>query len=280
MSERWKPEHGDSFWAISWDMESVSNIINVGDIEEKFSSRCNCFKTREEAEAAAEKVKALLLSLHEPTKDCNQLPKLTAEVFNRPDCPEWAKWAAVNRNNTASWFSNKPIYDGNKSCLWLCKETPYYVAVETIPGVWDASDWQNSLIKRPSKLPDWCKVGEWVWDVEDSRYVKVISITDLVLLRTKSKCTYYEELKDMAGNYKQAHLRPYNVDELKALVGKPITMPDGSVCLCTAYSKQFKSVIFDNIHWDAQKLVNGGYTIDDEPCGVLEHLNENGEWVE
>ena len=27
----------------------------------------------------------------EPVTDCNKLPKLTTEVFDRPDCPEWCK---------------------------------------------------------------------------------------------------------------------------------------------------------------------------------------------
>lgn len=32
----------------------------------------------------------------EPATKCSQLPKLTTEVFDRLDCPEWAKWAAVD----------------------------------------------------------------------------------------------------------------------------------------------------------------------------------------
>ena len=77
---------------------------------------------------------------------------------------------------------------------------------------------------------------------------------------------------------KQARLRPYNAEEMKALVGKPITMLDGAVCLCTVYSKRDDSVILDDIHWDAQELLRSGYTIANKPCGVFEHLEE-GEWV-
>jgi hypothetical protein len=275
-SERWKPEDGEWYYFVcsngsideyQWDGDGTDDI---------YYQNGNCFKTEAEAQAAAEKIKALLLSLHKSVTNCNQLPKLTAEVFNRPDCPEWAQYAAVDMNGVVTFFKEKPVI--NKYHWW---SSPNYAIKEIIHGhYFDATDWRTNLIERPAKLPDWCKVGEWVWDVENSRYVKVISITDMVLLRTKSKCTYYEDLKDMTGSYKQTHRRPYKVNELKALVGKPITIPDGSVCLCTIYSKQFKSVIFDNMHWDAQKLVDSGCTIDDEPCGVLEHLNENGEWVE
>ena len=35
--------------------------------------------------------------------------KLTQEVFSSPDCPKWAKWAAVDFDGTAFWFEEKPI---------------------------------------------------------------------------------------------------------------------------------------------------------------------------
>lgn len=34
--------------------------------------------------------------------------KLTQEVFSRPDCPKWAKWAAVDSDGTAYWYEEKP----------------------------------------------------------------------------------------------------------------------------------------------------------------------------
>lgn len=34
--------------------------------------------------------------------------KLTQEVFTRPDCPKWAKWAAVDSDGTAYWYEEKP----------------------------------------------------------------------------------------------------------------------------------------------------------------------------
>lgn len=33
---------------------------------------------------------------------------LTQEVFTRPDCPKWAKWAAVDSDGIAFWFDEKP----------------------------------------------------------------------------------------------------------------------------------------------------------------------------
>jgi hypothetical protein len=206
-SERWKPEYGDSYWLVS----ALGKVEFVDWRSDEFDGKCfefgNFFETAEEAESAAEKVKALLLSLHD---------------------------------------------NG-----------------ETL---------QDSI--QDKQLPDWCKVGEWVWDVEDSRYVKVISITDKVLLRTKSKCTYYEELKDMAGNYKQARLRPYNAEEMRGLIGKVIeTQKDIAMVLGYSSERNKICVATINNYFSAETLLAVGATIDGKPCGVLEHL-ENGEWVE
>jgi hypothetical protein len=164
----------------------------------------NCFKTEAEAQAAAEKVKALLRSLQD------------------------------NGNNLVS----------------------------------------NSPDKQ---LPDWVEIGGYVYDARNG-YGKIVS---------GSVKSCYIEFDGGAGDFvpeafrelKQARLRPYNAEEMKALVGKPITLLDGTVCLCTAYSKRDNSVILDSIHWDAQELLGSGYTIDNKPCGKLEHL-EAEEWVE
>jgi hypothetical protein len=149
--------------------------------------------------------------------------------------------------------------------------------------LFDSSDWQNSLIERPVVLPDWCKVDATGWCGRYG-YFKVTDIDEysegVYIQRVADKSKGYFPFRTVYSEAVQARPRPYNEDELKALVGKPITMPDGAVCLCTAYSKQCKSVILDNMHWYAQELLDGGYTIDGKPCGVLEHLNENGEWVE
>lgn len=34
---------------------------------------------------------------------------LTKEVFQRDDCPKWAKWAAVDDDGIAYWYEEKPI---------------------------------------------------------------------------------------------------------------------------------------------------------------------------
>lgn len=276
MSERWKPEDEQKYYF-------VSNMLTVG--ENTYMEDCevdrfrygngNCFKTQAEAESAAKKVKALLLSLHDSIQN-KSLPKLTAEVFNHPDCPAWAKWAAVDGNGYAYYYSERPfILSDDFGWRVACGKN---TQCELIPGKFTHINRSDSLIERPEELPEWVEIGGYVYDARNG-YGKIVS---------GSVKSCYIEFDGGAGVFvpeefaglKQARLRPYNADEMKALVGKPITMLDGAVCLCTVYSKRDESVILDDIHWDAQELLDSGYTIDNKPCGVWEHLNENGEWVE
>ncbi len=43
--------------------------------------------------------------------------KLTQEVFQRDDCPKWAKWAAVDLDGAAFWFEEKPT-QGSWGVFW------------------------------------------------------------------------------------------------------------------------------------------------------------------
>ena len=84
----------------------------------------------------------------EPITDCNQLPKLTTEVFDRSDCPKQAKFAVVTEDGTAEWYGKRPVFNiyNNRwypDCTDCCNRI--------IEGKYDASDYQNSLIERPSK---------------------------------------------------------------------------------------------------------------------------------
>lgn len=81
MTERWKPEFGDVYWVVT----------SRGDVTD---CRCwhadwfdtgqytfgNCFRTEEEAETAAEKVKALLLDLHKNPEKMRTLPEHSQKV--------------------------------------------------------------------------------------------------------------------------------------------------------------------------------------------------------
>lgn len=82
----------------------------------------------------------------EGEKDMTKFPKLTVDVFNHPDCPEWAKWAAVNEDGKGYLYSSEPIRGLH---VWhFGIDNDYF-------GDYDPSDWQNSLIERPAAdLPE------------------------------------------------------------------------------------------------------------------------------
>ena len=141
MCDRWKPKNKEKYWYVNTFNEVKYAIWAERKVYRKLFNSGNCFKTEEEAEAVAEKVKALMLSSHDPVTCSNQLPKLTTDVFNRPDCPEWAKWAAVDMNGIAHYFDEKPypmdtFFYNSRAHHWM------------VDGDFDASDWQNSLIER------------------------------------------------------------------------------------------------------------------------------------
>lgn len=208
--------------------------------------------------------------------NCNQLPKLTAEVFNRPDCPAWAKYAAVSKFGCLIFFEEKPVL-GHNSFLPLYDNytTKLY---HNAHGRWDASDWQNSLLERPEKntLPDWCKPGAWVWS--DGKYHKIIE-TGQDWIRTA-----WDDRTGIWGmnilyQFSQARLRPYNAEEMRGLVGKMVTTDKGDASIVTDFDTSLDELCIYAEWYKNKELLNSAWQIDGKPCGVLERL-ENGEWVE
>lgn len=278
MNERWKPKQGEAYYFFDSAL-SIESECYEGDYvwDEGRIAMGNCFKTIAEAAAASEKVKTLLLNLHEPTTECNQLPKLTAEVFDRENCPEWAKWAAVDSCGNAYFYMVKPQAHSTR---WGVSAFCKFVNI----GKFDASDWQNSLIERPekeTKLPEWCKVGEWVWAIAFNTYFKVDKVDGLFIYGTDFSGSEYSVAIE---NVRQACPRPYNAEEMKALVGKVIE-DNYSAHLVIGLIKpdpaeNVSCHVRASQSWLASDKLLQQFTIDGRPCGVLEHLNEKGEWVE
>jgi hypothetical protein len=78
----------------------------------------------------------------------------------------------------------------------------------------------------------------------------------------------------------QARLRPYNEEEMKALVGKVLPSNSSSTpfSFLVVYAEGDGSFIESyRFKYTAEELKDH-FSIDGQPCGVLEHL-ENGEWV-
>lgn len=205
----------------------------------------------------------------EPVTECSQLPKLTAEVFDREDCPEWAKYAAVDRDGIACFYDKKPKCDNMQ--MWLRGEGggEYFKLVGN--GKWDATDWQNSLVEHPAKLPEWCKVGEWVFDKAINKYSQVA--TEDVSEHLQEVCKSISK-----GEIVQARLRPYNAEEIPDL---PFEVTErNSNFRTTVVSCQGNKVWLAGASTaiSTEELMRD-FTAKGSTCGVLEHI-ENGEWVE
>lgn len=203
--------------------------------------------------------KALVSSLSVATAG-GVFQKLTVDVFNRSDCPKWAKYAAMAPDGVIAYYRDYPLS-------------------EALPA-FNYSIIKDSLVERPTKLPDWCKVGEWCYCKDDDgndKYFKIV--------RVDRDFIYGDYGWDIAIPFaKPARLRPYNDDELRGLVGKIIS---NSSCdlLVIAYSSHKHAIKINEIWRTAYQLFSGegtvsGYTIDGKQCGIFEHLNDAGEWVE
>lgn len=216
--------------------------------------------------------------------DCNQLPKLTAEVFDRPDCPEWAMYAAVH--NEKLFFTDQKPEINEHGLFVSANDAARIEKILAIPFK-SSEHYLSQVIKRPAKkseLPDWCKVGEWVWingrpdRLYYNGYGKITQVEPYidVLMGTDDNAPNTSISLD---SLSPARLRPYNAEEMKSLVGKIICGNDTNFRAMIVYADGVSGVV-ETIHYDydAEELAQS-YTIDGKPCGKLEHL-ENGEWVE
>lgn len=275
-NERWKPADQDIYYYVDSDLSVVEEYWDGESYMDKSHyGNYNCFKTEAEAKVVAEKFKKLLKTIHDcseqPTK-VEQLPKLTVEIFDRPYCPEWAKYAAVDKDGKGFYYRDKPKKKESKTWSLFGVGAWHYI------GKFDASDWKNSLIERPNKkdeLHEWIKIGEWVYGLDIYGKGKYFKITNI-----QNNYVYGDECCVKSLFVSQARLRPYNAEEMRSLVGKVVTAKNGDASLIAYYERDCNRVyIFDN--WFTEKeLLNSTWYINGAKCGVLEHLNEDGEWVE
>lgn len=180
------------------------------------------------------------------------------------------------------WICNECKFGGQ-----VCKcETTLYAPVFCVFHKEKQTDWRidntdlNTAtiesVETKTTLPDWCKVGEWVCIYnhykKEWEYFKV----------NETKGNYISSdngLKFSFCDLMQARIRPYNAKEMRGLVGKVLEWGNNSE-LVISYNEAEVEVYVDRMWCTAEYLMDNEYTIDGKPCGVLEHLNDNGEWVE
>lgn len=83
-------------------------------------------------------------------KICTQVKYAwTKKVFELDGCPDWAEWAAVDKNGNAFWYNNEPVLC---SFGWLTSLKDKYKSIcdaDNRPLLFKADGWVYSLIKRP-----------------------------------------------------------------------------------------------------------------------------------
>lgn len=134
-------------------------------------------------------------------------------------------------------------------------------------------NWRRVGDQKP-KLPDWCKVGAWCYihsgGIGTGKYQKIEAVHSGFV-----KTEYLVPIE----NISEARLRPWNDDELKSKVGKVFEMGNGDLTLCLGYQRDIADLIFVGKLMSAQSFAESDWRLDSLPCGVLEHKNDQGEWV-
>lgn len=132
-------------------------------------------------------------------------------------------------------------------------------------------------------IPEWCREGAWVHVTPDNRepfYGKVFAFgCSGVMITLDGKTVIGAFFMD---RIKKARIRPWNDDELKSKVGKVFEMGNGDLTLCLGYQRDRGALYFAEkgpFIYPAKTLAESDWKLDGSPCGVLEHKNEQGEWV-
>lgn len=310
MEERWRPEPGEVYWTIRYykfDYDAPGEFLAVRDRASEHNScakadyeNFNCFENEADARRALSlifeyladdtgvAIKSLLKQAYDfPDKISHN--KLSQDVFSRPDCPSWAKYAAVNGVGCLLAFSSKPELDqyAGDPLFWICPSGN----VINLGDGYDTTDWASSLIERYEEkvVPEWCKTGEYFYLKGDYYVIKEASNKYLRGKTLRGCGLFVEKFKsredfDSTG-IKQARLRAYNGYELIGLVGSVVfdNKPGAAyvVSSCDKIGKDYYVTIGSaNTVYSADDMFNM-FTSQElgMSCGVLEYLDEDGEWV-
>lgn len=265
MSKNDWPQEGDQYWYVNWEYGTASSLLvrsstyDGVDIDKNRRVIGNCYRT----EQAAKRVVALILSaLAVPTEPpWNNAPKLTAQIFNRPDCPDWCNAAVVSSCGIAYWV------DGD-----------FEKRHKEITGLrFDTTDWQHSLIKRPmTELPDWCKVGAWVYNQRGYYFCKIIEIAKdkksfTVAQPGKNYTIGSGDLNYGFDKWKPACLRPWTFEDAPLMCKvRDVKNEQEEAVLSLCPSGYYRVGAYSSGRSSFSAVLRKYEQLDGSPCGVLE----------
>ena len=113
---RYKAIGDSSFDATDWQNSLIKRPekaleVTMADLEKKFGCKVKivkCCGTKEKVDVTSEAAAATSSNLS------TDVYKLDTQVFLLDRCPSWAKWAAVDHDGIASWYSTKPVLSSDK----------------------------------------------------------------------------------------------------------------------------------------------------------------------
>jgi hypothetical protein len=175
-------------------------------------------------------------------------------------------------------------------CIYGCELKSCAVPVRCHTGVPSA---RPAWRKVADDLPDFLKVGEWVYDSGSSEYAK---ITDVSTSDKTITCRFLGSKRDIIRDYEyveefltEACLLPYNDPDMTKLVGTAIVDKyTGDTCLVVgsffnqAAEERMITLYLpesDIISYDPDDLLEHYDKLDGSPCGNLMRKDENGEWI-
>lgn len=170
--------------------------------------------------------------------------------------------------------------------------SPCRCVIECSPGIApfrccltgeSSCNWRRVEDQKP-ELPEWCKVGAWVWfsGAKDIGYEPgYLKITDVGYNGIENVINAEGDgiISMPLSVVKEARLRPWNDDELKSKVGKVFEDDAENPTLCFRYQRGNETLHFAGKIMSSESLAESDWKLDGSPCGVLEHKNEQGDWV-
>ena len=139
-----------------------------------------------------------------------------------------------------------------------------------------AEQYHNGPEKK-NTLPEWCKVGEWIY-TSSEQYLKIEGISiDLQKIELSNGATWSNQ--DIIEEAVSARLRPWNFEEAPFAVKcrHSITAIEFQVAKLNSAGDGY-TVADCCCDVTLRGMANYYEQMDGSPCGVLEHL-ENGKWV-
>ena len=198
------------------------------------------------------------------------------------ECPE----------NCRASANKKPIYclySGVDRARWyeVTSDTPPKLTAEELDSAKIGVDLAKGKDWTGYHLPDWCKVGAWVWwkgasDIGYApSYMKITGISNEII-----NCDAIQGIPIAQNQISEARLRPWTKEEMAEKAGKVFDLPEGR-CICLRFDGYYcdflegcksEDDIAHIIAYDAETFLQYDCKLDGSPCGVLEHREGDG-WV-